>query len=83
MNRNDITLADLATLLTTKTGAQVDPDGIDDSTTFADIGVDSLGLLGVITSIEESNGVSLPSEAQQIESVKEFLAVVNDNVREK
>jgi minimal PKS acyl carrier protein len=81
MNDSELTAVELAELLAGGTGAQIDPDGIDDATTFEDIGVDSLGLLGVITAIERGRGVALPDDAQQIETVTEFLTVVNDSLR--
>jgi minimal PKS acyl carrier protein len=77
------TLAELAILLTAGTGAQVDPASIDASTTFDDIGVDSLGLLGVVTTIERGRGVVLPDDVQQVEQVTQFVAVVNDNLRKR
>lgn len=76
-----MTADELAALLSGGTGAHVDAATIHVATTFDDIGVDSLGLLGVITAIERGRGIALPDDAQQIESVSEFLAVVNDNLR--
>jgi minimal PKS acyl carrier protein len=81
MNDTEMTAAELAALLAGGTGVRMDPDGIDDATTFDDIGVDSLGLLGVITTIERGRGVALPDDAQQIETISQFLAVVNDSLR--
>lgn len=76
-----LTAAELAALLSSGTGARVDAAHVDDATTFDDIGVDSLGLLGVITAIERARGVALPEDAAQIESVGEFFTVVNDVLR--
>ncbi|WP_245811839.1 acyl carrier protein [Actinophytocola xinjiangensis] len=80
INDTDMTAAELAGLLAA-TGATIDPDGVDDTTTFDSVGVDSLGLLGVITAIERGRGVALPDDAQQIETLTVFLAVVNDSLR--
>jgi minimal PKS acyl carrier protein len=76
-----MTADELAALLSGGTGARVDGATIGIATTFDDLGVDSLGLLGVITAIERGRGIALPDDAQQIESVSEFLAVVNTNLR--
>lgn len=76
-----LTMTELADLLASGTGAAVDVGTVDDSTTFDAIGVDSLGLLGVITTIERGRGVALPEDAQQVERVTAFLAMVNDNLR--
>ncbi|MFI2664329.1 acyl carrier protein [Micromonospora carbonacea] len=76
-----LTITELVQLLASETGAVAAADSIDDSTTFEDIGVDSLGLLGVITAIERGRGVNLPEESQQLERVTEFVSMVNDNLR--
>jgi acyl carrier protein len=76
-----LTITELVQLLAAGTGAVVDADSIDDSTTFDDIGVDSLGLLGVITTIERGHGVVLPEDSQQVERITEFLSIVNGKSR--
>jgi acyl carrier protein len=76
-----LTVTELVELLASGTGAVVDADSIDDSTTFEDIGVDSLGLLGVITTIERGRGVALPEDSQQVERITEFLSIVNGKSR--
>lgn len=75
-----LTMTELAALLAAGTGAPVDAADIDAATTFDDIGVDSLGLLGVITTIERGRGIALPEDAQQVEGVADFLAMVNGNL---
>jgi hypothetical protein len=54
---------------------------VGEGTTFEDIGVDSLALLGVIPVLERTRQILLPVDAENIQTVSEFLDVVNDSVR--
>jgi acyl carrier protein len=81
MDHDEITARELALLLSSGTGVQVEPGGLHPTTTFDELGVDSLGLLGVITSIERSRKVALPPEAQEVASVQQFLDILNDSLR--
>lgn len=83
MDRTDITPEELAKLLAANSGVPVEPDQLNGTTTFDDLGVESLALLGVITSIERSRAIALPTEAQEIESVQEFLNLLNESLRKE
>ncbi|EHR61242.1 acyl carrier protein [Saccharomonospora cyanea] len=77
-----ITMEELGELLSSSSGVRVDTAELTAATTFDDLGLDSLALLGVITAIERNRGVALPAEAQETRSVREFLTILNDTLRE-
>ena len=77
-----VTLAELTGILSTSAGAQITPDQVTMSTTFRELGVDSLALLGAIPILERTKKIVLPVDAESIETVSEFLDLVNDTVRE-
>ncbi|OQO94807.1 acyl carrier protein [Saccharomonospora piscinae] len=81
MTGPDITLEQLRELLATGSGVRIDTRAVTAATTFDDLGLDSLALLGVIATIERARGVLLPSEAQETRSVLGFLSLVNDTLR--
>jgi acyl carrier protein len=77
-----VTLTELTDILSASAGARITPDQVADSTTFKELGVDSLALLGVIPILERTKQIVLPVDAENIETVKEFLDLVNDTIRE-
>jgi acyl carrier protein len=77
-----VTLAELTDILSSSAGAPIKPDQVTESTTFRELGVDSLALLGVIPILERTRQIVLPADAENIETVSEFLDLVNDTVRE-
>jgi acyl carrier protein len=60
---------------------KITPDQVDESTTFNELGVDSLALLGAIPILERARQIVLPVDAENIETVSEFLDLVNDTVQ--
>jgi acyl carrier protein len=54
---------------------------VGEGTTFEEIGVDSLALIGVIPVLERTRQIVLPANAEDIKSVSDFLDLVNDTVR--
>lgn len=80
MSGSDFTMDELCELLSSSSGVRIDPAELSAATTFDDLGLDSLALLGVITAIERNRGVALPAEAQEIRSVQEFLSTLNDTL---
>lgn len=80
MSGSDFTMDELCELLSSSSGVRIDPAELGAATTFDDLGLDSLALLGVITAIERNRGVELPAEAQEIRSVQEFLSTLNDTL---
>jgi acyl carrier protein len=77
-----VTLAELTDILSTSAGVRITPDQVAEETTFKELGVDSLALLGAIPVLERTRHISLPADAESIEAVREFLDLVNDSVRE-
>lgn len=82
MSGRDITMTELGELLSASSGVRVTAADLAAVLTFDELGLDSLALLGVIASIERDRGVALPTEAQETRSVREFLALLNDSLRE-
>ncbi|CAM3016711.1 acyl carrier protein [Saccharomonospora xinjiangensis] len=80
-SHREITAEELGELLSATGGLRIDQSDVDAATTFDELGLDSLALLGVITAIERERGVALPTEAQEARSVREFLAILNDALR--
>ena len=76
-----VTLAEFTELLSAGAGVPITPDLVGNGTTFEEIGVDSLALLGVIPVLERNRQILLPADAENIQTVSEFLDLVNDAVR--
>lgn len=76
-----VTLAEFAGILSSSAGVLITPDLVGKGTTFQELGVDSLALLGVIPVLERSRQILLPADAENVETVSEFLDLVNDTVR--
>jgi len=77
-----VTLAELTDILSSSAGARITPEQVTISTTFRELGVDSLALLGAIPILERTRQIVLPVDAENIETVSEFLDLINDTVRE-
>jgi acyl carrier protein len=55
----------------------VEPDQITDESTLADLGVDSLGLLGIADIVETTYGVSLDDERiAAVRTLSDFTALI-------
>ena len=76
-----VTLAEFTELLSVKAGVQIMSDLVGEGTTFEEIGVDSLALLGVIPVLERTRQILLPADAESIKTVSDFLDLVNDLAR--
>jgi minimal PKS acyl carrier protein len=76
-----VTLAEFTELLSTGAGVRITPDLVGEGTTFEEIGVDSLALLGVIPVLERTRQILLPADAENIRTVSDFLNLVNDIAR--
>jgi minimal PKS acyl carrier protein len=74
-----LTVEELATLMKKAAGVTVDPQELasraDDP--FADFGLDSLGLLGIVGELENRHGRALPTDAERCKSPRAFLDLVN------
>ena len=76
-----VTLAEFTELLSVKAGVQIMSDLVDKDTTFDELGVDSLALLSVIPVLEQTRQILLPNDMENIDTVSDFLDLVNDTVR--
>jgi acyl carrier protein len=76
-----VTLAEFTEILSSSAGVRIAPDLVDEDTTFADLGVDSLAVLGVIPVLERARQILLPADAENIATITDFLNLVNTTVR--
>jgi acyl carrier protein len=76
-----VTLAEFTELLSAGSGVRITPDLVGEGTTFEEIGVDSLALIGVIPVLERSRQILIPPDAENIKTVSDFLTLVNDIVQ--
>ncbi|MFF0473810.1 acyl carrier protein [Streptomyces sp. NPDC004284] len=80
MITTELTFGELATLMKQSAGVTVDPTRLEESpeTPFSELGVDSLGLLGIVGELENRHGVSLPTDAERCKAPAEFISLVNN-----
>ncbi|WP_017573714.1 acyl carrier protein [Nocardiopsis halotolerans] len=74
---NHITIEELVELMSTCAGVRTDV-GTAVTSTFEDLGVDSLGVLGVVSVIERRLGRKLGADAEAVPSPAALVALVND-----
>ncbi|WP_328873887.1 acyl carrier protein [Streptomyces sp. NBC_00287] len=74
-----LTFEELAALMKKAAGVTVDPHELERraDAPFADFGLDSLGLLGVVGELENRHGRALPTDAERCKSPRAFLALVD------
>ena len=74
-----LTYEDLADLMKSTAGVTVDPDRMRKSpeTPFADYGLDSLALLGIVGELENRHGVPMPTDAERCKTPREFVELVS------
>ncbi|MFG2225061.1 acyl carrier protein [Streptomyces sp. NPDC050161] len=74
-----LTLEELAALMKSAAGLTVDPKQMASlpDTPFADFGLDSLGLLGVVGELENRYGRPLPEDAEHCKTPNAFLDLIN------
>ena len=58
-----VTLVELTDILSSSAGVKITPDQVAESTTFKELGVDSLTLLGAIPILERTRQIVLPVDA--------------------
>jgi minimal PKS acyl carrier protein len=77
-----LTYEELASLMKSCAGLTVDPRAMESrpGSTFADFGLDSLGLLGIVAELENRQGMALGANAEQCKSPGEFLDLVNESL---
>jgi acyl carrier protein len=76
-----VTLAEFAEILSSSAGVRIVPDLVDEDTTFEELGVDSLALLGVIPVLERTRQIHIPNDAENIPTISDFLDLVNATLR--
>jgi minimal PKS acyl carrier protein len=73
-----ITLEELADLMKKSAGVTVAPEELrHHDTGFDRLGVDSLGLLGIVGELENRYGTPMPPDAERSKSPRQFLDLVN------
>jgi minimal PKS acyl carrier protein len=73
-----ITVEELAELMKKSAGVTVDVKELrDNDPGFAALGVDSLGLLGIVGELENRYGTPMPPEAERSKTPRQFLDLVN------
>lgn len=73
---------ELAEVITRCAGAPTDAAALrTEHPTFHDLGVDSLGLLGIVAELEQILGIQLGPDAERCSSPDELLATTNTLLR--
>ncbi|UKY48486.1 acyl carrier protein [Streptomyces inhibens] len=74
-----LTLDELAALMKSAAGLTVDPKELANrsESTFAEFGLDSLGLLGIVGELENRHGRPMPTDAERCKTPRDFLDLVN------
>jgi len=77
-----LTFDELAALMKSCAGITADPREMEDrpATTFDELGLDSLGLLGVVAALENRRGAPIGSGAESCKTPHEFVALANDRL---
>ncbi|MEU9254098.1 acyl carrier protein [Streptomyces sp. NPDC048270] len=77
-----LTMDELAALMHKGAGVTVDPAAMAarPDADFAEWGLDSLGLLGIVGELENRGGRPLPPDAERCRSPREFLDLVNSTL---
>ncbi|WP_436772281.1 acyl carrier protein [Yinghuangia sp. YIM S09857] len=73
------TYEDLSALMKSSAGIAIDPADLAAAPDlpFADVGLDSLGLMAVVAEIEHSHGAPLGADAERCKNPREFVDMVN------
>ncbi|MFJ5999001.1 acyl carrier protein [Streptomyces sp. NPDC092370] len=73
-----ITVEELAELMKKCAGANVTAEELRrDGSAFESMGVDSLGLLGIVGELENRYGTPMPTDAERSKTPRQFLDLVN------
>jgi len=77
-----MTYEDLATLMKSRAGTPVDPADLASrpESAFGEFGLDSLGLLGVISELENRFGCTIDGDPAAHKSPSALLALVNNRI---
>ncbi|MBA2946014.1 MULTISPECIES: acyl carrier protein [Streptomyces] len=79
---SELTVQELTALMKKAAGVTVDAKDMERrlDTGFSEIGLDSLGLLGIVGELENSHGRALPTDAERCKTPREFLNLVNSSL---
>ncbi|KUJ70850.1 curamycin polyketide synthase [Streptomyces albus subsp. albus] len=79
MMSRELTYEELTSLMKSCTGITVDPQRLraDPQAPLADIGLDSLGLLAIVSELEKRHGVQIDSGPETCKTPGDFLEAVN------
>ncbi|KWW98073.1 acyl carrier protein [Carbonactinospora thermoautotrophica] len=82
MSNGPLTFEELASVINSCAGVPVSGEELagDPLRSFADLNVDSLGLLGIVAELERRYGIPLGTEAEQCASPHELLNFVNAQI---
>ncbi|MEU6218309.1 acyl carrier protein [Streptomyces sp. NPDC047022] len=74
-----ITVEELSELMKKAAGVTVAPQDLQQScdSDFDSLGIDSLGLLGIVGELENRHGTQMPPDAERCKTPRQFLDLVN------
>ncbi|MFR9794390.1 phosphopantetheine-binding protein [Streptomyces sp. MS06] len=77
-----ITVEELAELMKTAAGVTVAPEELQQrfDSGFDTLGLDSLGLLGIVGELENRYGTPMPADAERSRTPRQFLDLVNSAI---
>ncbi|MFF4169634.1 acyl carrier protein [Streptomyces sp. NPDC001744] len=83
MSTTELTFDELAALMKQSAGVTVDPRELAETSDvpFGTLGVDSLGLLGIVGELENRYGVALPPDAERSKTPADFVGLVNSTLK--
>ncbi|MEU6283093.1 acyl carrier protein [Streptomyces sp. NPDC047028] len=77
-----ITVEELAALMKKAAGVTVTPEALEAAydSGFDSLGVDSLGLLGIVGELENRHEIPMPPDAERCKTPRQFLELVNSTL---
>jgi minimal PKS acyl carrier protein len=74
-----LTYGELTSLMKSCAGLTVDPKALENrpDATFAEYGLDSLGLLGIVAELENRRSTPIAGDAETAKTPGDFIALVN------
>ncbi|MER5913762.1 acyl carrier protein [Streptomyces sp. NPDC001982] len=77
-----ITVEELAGLMKQAAGVTVAPQDLEQQydSGFDALGIDSLGLLGIVGELENRHGTPMPPDAERCKTPRQFLDLVNSTL---
>jgi len=77
-----ITVEELSELMKQAAGVTVAPQDLQQQydSAFDSLGIDSLGLLGIVGELENRHGTPMPPDAERCKTPRQFLDMVNNTL---